>query len=116
MLAAFQQILSMTISLRRLCGMAQGKTQMLQVRLLNMGRLPSSFRTKLEPHAAFRLTMPGAVADSEPVLQTLQPSQDMLVNLTFSPPEAANYAHEVIKTPCQLHLTKFHCAYTHYSL
>ena len=88
--------------------MAQGKTQMLQVRLLNMGRLPTSFRTRLEPHAAFQFTMPGVVMDSEPVLQTLQPSEDMLINLTFSPPQAASYAHEVTKMPCQWHPAKLY--------
>ncbi|KAK9833148.1 hypothetical protein WJX74_008612 [Apatococcus lobatus] len=79
----------------RFSKLLKGKTQMLQVRLMNMGRLPTNFSVKLEPHAAFKLAMPGIVADSEPVLQTLQPSQNMVVNLTFAPPQAASYAHEM---------------------
>ena len=73
----------------------QGKTQMLQVKLSNMGRLPSSFKVKAEPHAAFKLDLADVSAASTSALQTLQPGSDTVLKLTFSPPDAASYSHEV---------------------
>ncbi len=73
----------------------QGKTQMLQVKLSNQGRLDSSFRIKAQPHAAFRLDLAGSEVSGLSALQTLQSGQDTLLKLTFSPPDAASYSHEV---------------------
>ena len=68
---------------------------MLQVKLSNLGRLPSSFRVKAQPHAAFQLDLAGVDVGGLSALQTLQPGQDTVLRLTFSPPDAASYSHEV---------------------
>ena len=69
---------------------------MLQVKLSNLGRLPSSFKVKAEPHAAFKLDLADVNSASTSALQTLQPSNDTVLRLTFSPPDAASYSHEVM--------------------
>ena len=48
----------------------QGKSQSLRIKLSNQGRLTSSFRVKVQPHAAFRIDLTGAPIDNVSALQT----------------------------------------------